>query len=257
MSLKVLDPATHRDLRLKKKSDFRFVRKQMIVPVWGQEIPRAALHFPVLFMRREGFWIPVVLLGLSEGENRFVSEKGEWLAEFLPAALMAHPFYSVNSAEGKPVLAVEEDDPALTSEDSLTEESWPLFDDSGSPTDITKKALMVLEQIRAQQEFTWSVMDAIEAVGLLKPWRPSQGGNGQASGELFAIDESMIDELKDVDFLSIRGKSVLALMYSHLFSLKHLQLRDRKRSTLWLSASQKGVSPLFSQEQDLFIFGDD
>ncbi|WP_160898481.1 MULTISPECIES: SapC family protein [Halomonadaceae] len=256
MALTVLDATRHSDLRLKKNSDFSFARERMMVPVWGQEIPQAARFFPVVFMPKDGTWIPMALMGLQQGQNPCVSAKGKWLADYIPAVLRAHPFYSIDSAEGEPVLGIDEEDPALTREVVLEEESLALFEDDGEPSELTCTALRVLEQIRAQQQTTWAVTDILAELGLLVPWQPRGQASGTASSQLYAVDEAAIKALDDESFLRLREPGALPLIYSHLVSLKRFETLEKQQSQLWLAATQGASNALFSQNSDLFVFGE-
>ncbi|WP_295719690.1 SapC family protein [uncultured Halovibrio sp.] len=254
MSVTVLDPERHGSLRLLQSTDFSFARDRIMVPVWGQEIPHAARFFPVVFMPRDDQWIPIALMGLEEGRNPFVSSRGKWLADYIPAVLRAHPFYSVESGQGEPVLGIEENDPSLTEDMTLEERSLPLFEADGTPSELTHTALSVLQQIRGQQEHTWKAMRILERLDLLAPWVPRSGERG--SSQLYAVDETAIKNLDDERFLELREPGVLALIYAHLVSLRQFHSLQKSHSQLWLAAKQQGSNALFPQESDLFIFGD-
>ena len=256
MALTVLDAKRHSDLRLHKSTDFSFARERTMVPVWGQEIPQAARFFPIVFMPRDGLWIPMALMGIEKGRNRYVSARGEWLADYIPAVLRAHPFYSVETGNNEPVLAIEEEDSAFTRETALMDETLPLFEEDGQPSALTQTALTVLEQIRGQQEHTWAAMEVLESLDLLVPWRPQGQAAATVSAELYAVDEEAIKALNDAQFLRLREPGVLPLAYAHLLSLKHFQTLQKTHSQLWLAASQKGANALFRGDSDLFIFED-
>lgn len=257
MALTIVDSERHANLKLKKKSDFEFARQRVVVPIWGRELPQAALDFPIVLTHREGLWIPMALMGLQDGKNQFVSPDGEWLADYVPAVLRAHPFYAVMNEEGGTVLGIDEDDPAVIEGEDPKGESLPLFDSDGSPSSLTQKALQILEQLRAQQEKTWAAFATIEELDLIVPWRSSAVAKGLSAQSLYIVDESKMNALSEEQFLRLKEPGVLTVLYSHLFSLKHLETLNKARRQVWLEASTQGGNALFSSEESLFIFGEE
>jgi len=81
----------HRDLCVKPAGDYSFARDVNAVPISVGEFMPAIRNYPIVFA--EGSLTPVAILGLKQGENRFLTAGGAWRRDaYIPAYLRRYPF---------------------------------------------------------------------------------------------------------------------------------------------------------------------
>src|ERR1700740_2579464 len=88
-----LDNNTHRDLRIVTTRGAAWGDDQMTSPVFVQEFRSVQACYPIVFQPADNGpgMQPVALLGLRNGENLFLDERG-WDAPYIPLALQRGPF---------------------------------------------------------------------------------------------------------------------------------------------------------------------
>ena len=75
----------HRDKKVKRLASFAFAGEEIITPVVAAEFPRAAVNYPVVFLKdKEGRTGSVAQLGLAKGKNLFIDGEGRWRAAYIP-----------------------------------------------------------------------------------------------------------------------------------------------------------------------------
>ncbi|AWN41723.1 SapC family protein [Methylobacterium durans] len=94
-----LTPERLQNLHWSFPKAFHFARARVFVPLIQTEILRAAREYPIAFAREGEQWHPVAYLGDTSGQtNRFVDDKGEWQAGYVPFWLRVYPFVHAHEA---------------------------------------------------------------------------------------------------------------------------------------------------------------
>ena len=84
----------HADLCLKQPPNYAFANGTIAVPVLVGEFLTAAQEYPIVFGPGNPA-VPVIFMGLRQGENFFIQPDGSWLpGTYIPAYLRRYPFLS-------------------------------------------------------------------------------------------------------------------------------------------------------------------
>ena len=89
----LLDNVTHRQLRIRTERSAALGDARQFALALPAEFRQLQAHFPIVFQHVEGSvgFQPIVLLGLEEGQNLFLTDAG-WDAPVVPMALQRDPF---------------------------------------------------------------------------------------------------------------------------------------------------------------------
>ena len=87
-----LNSQNHKGWKSKQFPDVSFLAKQHAIPVTVDELIDAQRHFPIVFSAGDNP-VPLALMGLNEGVNTFVDDKGVITQDvYLPAYVRRYPF---------------------------------------------------------------------------------------------------------------------------------------------------------------------
>jgi hypothetical protein len=206
----------HGELRLDRSAGFRFAASAQSVPVGLTEMDTAAQHYTILFTSGANP-MPVVLLGLREGENLFVRPDGTWQPDaYVPAYVRCFPFIYLEEANRKQLFMGLEPD----AEHFKTGHGQPLFED-GRPaqayTDATNFCKAYRESVVASGVFG----RALDKAGVLVDDEATitftAGGAAKVRGFKLVKPEKLA-EVDDATFLEWRSMGWLAAIYAHLHS---------------------------------------
>ncbi len=74
-----LNSNDHKDTKVAGLSDYSFTSGTNAVPLAAIEFPETAKEFPITFVKNpEGEFVPMIILGLQDNQNLFVSDDGKW-----------------------------------------------------------------------------------------------------------------------------------------------------------------------------------
>jgi hypothetical protein len=224
-----LNSETHRNLKFAAtETSFNFARDTTAVLLAGVEFAEASREYPIVFVRgQDGQMRPVVLLGVREGENLFVDEKGAWDANYIPAFVRRYPFVMADgNVPGQLVVCIDEKCIALN-----VDHGDLLIDADGKSQARLEEILQFLQNF--QQEFvrTELITKQLDELGLFI----QQGARFDTpTGETFQlndfylIDEAKFGQLADYNLPKLFRSGALGLVYLHLASLGNLRkLLDR------------------------------
>jgi len=217
-----LSAERHGNMRLARKIDFGFAKNVNAVPLNVSEIKLAVRFYPIVFAGNDPV-TTLVILGVRENTNLFVSDAGEWEPEhYVPAYIRRYPFiFMTDPATKKYLLCVDEDSSLLRASGDQT-----LFVD-GKPSAPVQRALSFCSAYQSQSEQTREFAQAIQEAGLLVPNRAEitlPSGEKLAMGGFSVIDEEKFAELPDAVFLDWRKRGWLPLIYYHMLSASNWAL---------------------------------
>lgn len=205
----------HAGLCLKQPPNFAFASGTIAVPVLVGEFLTAAQDYPIVFGPGNPA-VPVIFMGLRQGENYFIQPDGSWLpGAYIPAYLRRYPFLLVESpAARRRVLFVDEAAPML-SRDGGT----PLIAD-GKLTETANAALKFSEAYAVDQENTRQFAEAIAEHDLLETRNITLAlPKGKITlQDVRVISPRKFEELPDSVYLEWRKKRWLFPAYAHFQS---------------------------------------
>jgi hypothetical protein len=243
-----LNAERHANKRIRKAQSFAFAAGETLVPLTAQEFPRAAAHFPIVFLKGpKGEVGAFAMLGVPKGENLYVDSDGRWRGGYVPAAIRRYPFvFAKNPSGGERSVALCIDEGSDLLSDT---EGEKIFQAKGKPSETVAQVLKFLVEFEKQQMQTLLLCKALEEKKLFHPIKPrvrTAAGKSYAFENLLGIDEKKLNETSDAEFLEWRKRGWLPVIYAHLASLGqlgHLIERHEERAGLRPRAAKSGNGP--------------
>lgn len=223
----LLDREKHRRRRVRPGKGFGFARKSNSLYLAGAEFGEACKEYPIVFTRGpNGKTVPVVMLGLRNGENLFVKDDEGWDARYIPAFVRRYPFVLAEMPGQSLAVCVDEACDGLNDT-----EGEALFDEQGQDTPFLKNALEFLGQYQREYVHTASFCQRLEDNGLLTEMNAQAklaDGRSYTVKGLLVVDEKKLLALPDATVLTLFRSGELHLVSMHLLSLSNMQkLVDR------------------------------
>lgn len=216
----------HANLGIVQPPNYAFAAGAAAMPILVGEFLMAGRDYPIVFGPGDPP-VPVVFLGLRQGENFFVQPDGTWLpGNYVPAYVRRYPFLLVEAANNKRrLLFVDEASPAVTRNGGV-----PLIVD-GKPTEAANAALKFCEAYAVDQENTRQFSQAVASHNLLEVRNINltlPNGKKITLQDVRVISPRKFEELPDSVYLEWRKKRWLFPAYCHFQSgLNWQRLADR------------------------------
>lgn len=206
----------HGKKALSRKTSFAFAAGANSVPVNAAEFRLAMKYYPIVFAGSNPV-MAVVILGLTDSENLFVSKDGQWReGNYIPAYVRRYPFIFMTGPQQQQfVLCIDEES------ELIVDKGEQAFFDGDKPSAATDRALKFCSAYQTQSELTKQFASAMDEAGLLEPNQAEirlSSGEKLALGGFRVINEEKFANLPDKTFLEWRKKGWLPLIYAHLFS---------------------------------------
>jgi hypothetical protein len=205
--LQLLNNIQHKDLRVITQRGAQWGDDFMSAPATVDEFRKLQAHYPIVFQPDgKGGFVPVVLFGLQEGQNLFLTDAG-WEADYLPLSVQRLPF-SIGVADDELRMMVDMGSKRI----SHGAEGEAVFLPHGGTTEFTENANAVLRTLHEGFGATTEFIQALMANELLEPFvlnveRPD-GTRGELVGyhiiheeRLAALGASTIGLLHEADHL--------------------------------------------------------
>ncbi len=211
----------HAGKGLKKPVDFGFASAAHAVAIHIQEFRLAASSYPIVFADEDPP-MPLAILGIRDGENLFVDEKGQWEpGTYVPAYVRRYPFATGQGVrENEQILYVDETSDLIVDCDG-EQDAEPLFADD-EPSERTKEIREFCAAFQQQAPVTTAFVEEVKKLDLLgsKEIRLDlpDGGTQLLTG-LRIIEEEKFNALPDDAFLEWRRQGWLPLVYWHWASM--------------------------------------
>ncbi len=214
----VLDKNKHAKLGVDPRAGFGFARETHAVGIAAVEFAHAAREYPIVFAADGDSVFPLVVLGLKQNENLFVSGDGEWEGKYIPAYVRRYPFI-LASRKGT-------DDFAVCIDDAYggwsKKKGERLFSDEGEQTQFLERSMVFLRDFQVQHERTREFSEHLRSLDILEPVQANIAMN---SGEKLSLGGFQVvnkDKLKDLDgdkLAALVKTDQMELVYLHLFSM--------------------------------------
>lgn len=218
-----LDRAVHQQLRLQPIREVGFAAKSAAVPLVFTEFAESCLEYPIVFVKSGEVWTALAVTGFSEGENLFVDDKLQWLGRYVPASIRRYPFVLAQRNDGQ--LGVCIDRACEQVVDSAEATGERLFEDSGEPTALMQNYMKMLFDYQAQVDQTSAFIARLAEAKMLTEARLEVSlPDGRRAGlqGAWMVSEAQLRTLPDETSAAWFRSGELALVYSHLISLRNL-----------------------------------
>lgn len=232
MNPALLDNVTHRHLRIRTERSAALGDARQSALALPAEFRQLQAHFPIVFQLVEGDagFQPVVLFGLEEGQNLFLTDTG-WDAPVVPMALQRDPFMIGRSGDTLKV-HVDLDSPRIVRPED-GEVGTAVFMPHGGHSDYLDHVINLLEHLHAQAQRLPAFIDALTRHQLLEPFvidiETADGEQGRLSG-LFTIHEERLAALPGEALQALAREGHLLPIYMQLASLAQLPVLVERAS---------------------------
>ena len=235
----VLNSAEHREWKLRPLPGVGFTSKAHAVMLLAHEFFDAAREFPIVFIRDGETIMPIVMLGLSEGENLYTDNSGRWYARYIPAYIRRYPFILSEPVDGQTYLAVDQACEAVVTDGG---DGQRLFDAEGNATDALKTIQEFVSQFQDSYNLTKQYTRTLDELGLfremsLKAVMKTDGAEHNLTGFL-VIDEEKLQNLPDDKIVELHKTGALRGIHTHLFSLGNVNLLIERQAARKPAASK-------------------
>ncbi|HEY2660138.1 MAG TPA: SapC family protein [Caulobacteraceae bacterium] len=219
-----LDAEKHAKLGMKRiDTPFSFAAKQHFVPLHVGEFGPAGVSYPIIFAGEN--YSPLAVMGLQEGENLYVDNKGGYRAGcYVPAFIRRYPFVGARDDQLQRTVICIDRDADLWTEDKP---DVMLFE-NGEPTAFTKSCIDFCGQFDQDRTRTDSFVSMLRELDLFETkqttFTPRDPKTGDAAApvliaEYYAISEAKLNALPAEKFVELRDNGGLNQIYAHLNSL--------------------------------------
>jgi hypothetical protein len=83
-----VNPERHGGKGLVQSGDLGFAANAIVIPLMAAEMPAAMRSYPIVFSGPD--FMPMVILGIKQGENLFLDSNGKWAEpHYVPAYVQA------------------------------------------------------------------------------------------------------------------------------------------------------------------------
>jgi hypothetical protein len=231
----LLDPANHRRLKVGTLADFSITKGMHGAFITATEFPQAALEFPVVFIHSgerdattgKAPVSPIVLLGLSQGENLYV-DGTRWDARYIPAFIRRYPFLTATLRQaGATGVMIDRAWSGFSETDGEA-----LFDAADKPSPALQRAMEFLQMFETEAQRTRAFCARIVELDLLKEMKADAtlpGGATLTIDGFLVVDEDKLQKVADEVVIEAHRNGMLMLLHMHLASLVNMrQMVERK-----------------------------
>lgn len=215
----------HRHKGWKAWKHMSFAVEMAVVPIVGAEAPKAAMTMPIAFLKQGEQYILHVLTGLEPGRNLFITDEGQWLGSYVPAALRGFPFV-IAEVEDQRILCISESSGLLVDADKADKR---FFDDEGEISADLAAMRDFLYQVEQNRVVTNAACQVLGESGIIEPWPITlkMGGRDRNIEGLYRISETALNAADDEAFAKLRRSGALPIAYMQMLSMTHLPLLGR------------------------------
>ncbi len=252
-----LSKSIHADLCLQQLNDLSEYANVLTLPIYGIEIPRLALDYPLALIKQgDGFRLNL-LCGLSnELPNAWITPNGKWLGTYVPAIIRQRPFTVLSDENKQRMLCIDEESPLISRDDGR-----PLFED-GEATELLNGISQFIDRLFHSGLHTQKAVDLLQEHELITSWdikvRQPESEGVTIEG-IYRVDESRLKELEDEAWLSLRKSGAMPLIYGQLLSMANLnklaqilKIRDEAKSSK--AAAEQNLDAFFGEDNDKLSF---
>lgn len=217
-----LNSRDHAGWNSKTFDDASFLAETHAIPVTVDEFVDAQRCYPIVFTSGEGS-LPIIMMGLNEGVNTFVDDKGMMTENvYLPAYARRYPFMLAKLTQDTEELSLCFD-PASGVVGEFKEGN-ALFEKDAQPTEFTKGILDFCQKFEESGQRTKAFMDELVKHDLLMDGEIAITQNDKPDTPFVyrgfkMVDEAKLRELPTETVEELNKNGMLMLIHAHLFSL--------------------------------------
>ena len=239
--LEAVNLTQHGKMKIRRIENAPHIATHHAIPATVDEFSLLQRFFPIVFSVGDNP-IPLALMGLSEGVNVFLDEKGMLRDTkiYVPAYMRRYPFLLARIRPDSDELSLCFD--PTSGAIGEFDEGEPLFD-GDQPSEATRNVLQFCEQFETAGQRTGAFMDELKKLGLLMDGEVSIQPEGADQPFIYRgfqmVDEEKLREMRGDELRKMNQNGLLPLIYAHLFSLTVI----REVFTLQVAQGKGPISP--------------
>lgn len=223
-----LNSQTHRDLKVQSGAAARFGDNVRFIPVIVGEFAFLATHYPILLTKNAetGGFLVGAMLGIDEGENLFLTERG--MDSYRPLNLQRGPFFTAGAD-----IAIDLDNPRVG-------DGRALFEANGEPSAYLQSIIALFRDLRPGLEATHLFLDTLAKLRLIEPIDISLGfddGSKRRLEDLYTINQDAVRALPDAQVVDLFRRGYLQLIYLMIASVKQVPVLARMKNNRLLAGT--------------------
>jgi len=200
----------------------KFMEGAHAIPLTAEEFVFASRNYPIIFSAGENS-VPLALMGLNEGVNIFMDDKGKFTDQvYIPAYVRRYPFMLARLKQGEDELSLCFD-PTSNAVGNYKKNANPLFEDD-KPTESTQAILKFCEDFEQAGAKTQAFVEELEKEGLLLDGEVAIQQTDVEKPFVYRgfkmVNEEKMRELTGEKLRKMNQNGILPLIHAHLFSLQ-------------------------------------
>ncbi|MCP9916435.1 SapC family protein [Cyanobium sp. ATX 6F1] len=215
-----LSAERHKDWHISPVKDYSFTESTNAVPLMAIEFLNAAGDYPIVFVGEDEV-MPVILLGMQQSENLYLSPEGNWEGKYVPAFIRRYPFVlSQADDQEKAYLCIDESYPGF----NQSQEGIALIGDDGKASEYIDGILRFLSQFQAEYQRTKVICKKLKELNLLEPKQAEAklpNGQTKAINGFYTVERSRVLTLSSEALLELVRSGVYEMICHHLASLRN------------------------------------
>ncbi|KQW42949.1 MULTISPECIES: SapC family protein [unclassified Roseateles] len=224
----LLDNVTHRHLRVRTERSAALGDARQSALALPGEFRQLQAHFPIVFQLVEGEagkggFQPIVLFGLEEGQNLFLTHNG-WDSPAVPMSLQRDPFMIGRAPDDGLQLHIDMDSPRIVRPEE-GDVGTAIFLPHGGFSDYLDRLVTLMEHLHAQVQHLPVFIEALTRHQLLEPFVldiETQSGEQSRLTGLFTINEERLAALPGAALEALAREGHLMPIYMQIASLAQL-----------------------------------
>jgi hypothetical protein len=223
----------HAQVAVEANDSYAFSAGVNAVPLMAVEFPRASAEYAIVFAADGDDVMPVVVLGVRNEQNLYLSPDAHWKADYIPAFIRRYPFVFSSSADGQSLtLCIDESHPGVNREGRGS----ALFGADAKPTPYVEKVLEFLKEYQLHFERTRHFGRRVKELGLLEPMQANvttPKGEKITLGGFLVVSRDKMRALGGDALQKLASNDELELLYLHMASMRNFnEVKDRLIGTL-------------------------
>lgn len=219
-----LNKETHGDWSVEAVSNYKHTSETNSLYIAAIEFIKAANEYPIVFgVGEDESVFPVAILGLRKNVNLYLSKKGEWLANYVPAYVRRYPFILATGEEspGNFTVCIDQDCPGFNNKGK----GEKLFDEDGNESELLKNSVEFLKDYQNHIQLTTLFCNYIKELGLLEPMKADvklADGEEISLGGFMGVNRENLKALDSETMENLVKTDQMELIYAHLISLGNI-----------------------------------
>jgi len=227
-SVSAVSLTNHQDACVEPYESFGFAAESNAIAVGISEFAHALSSYPIIFVEAESALLPMVVTGLRDKQNQFVTAEGSWQGAYIPAYVRRYPFVVAEGLDGVLTVCVDEGYPGFNREgrgESLFagEQQTPyLIKVTGFLQDYEREMLVTKQFTQCLKEL--ELLEDSQAI----IERPEQ--DKSAVGGFKVVSRERLNQLSAGQIQQLQQSGYLELIYQHLISLQQFSVLLHKQA---------------------------